>query len=51
MNEATKRVLQRSVRVLKTKGMMGDKDVKTVILGIEKLLKGRHNPLSKIKRA
>ena len=43
MNEEIKRVLQRSVRILKSKGGMDNKEIKPVILGIEKLFRTRKN--------
>lgn len=50
MNDEIKRVLQRSVRVLKSKGGMDNKELKPVIASIEKLIK-RRTVNKKIKRA
>ena len=41
MNEEIKKVLENSVRLLKTKGGLQNKDLKPVILSIEKLINRR----------
>lgn len=49
MNEQIKKVLQQSIRKLKSKGGMDNKEIKPVIVSIEKLIKRR--PGKRIKRA
>ncbi len=49
MNEKIKKALENSVKVLKSKGGLQNKDLKPVILSIEKLIKGR--PKKKTKKA
>lgn len=49
MNEEIKRVLQQSIRVLKSNGGMDNKEVKPVIVSIEKLIKRRAR--KRVKRA
>jgi hypothetical protein len=50
MNDEIKRVLLQSVRVLKSQGGMDNKDVKPVIVNIEKLIRKRR-PAKRVKRA
>lgn len=50
MNEETKRVLLQSVRVLKSNGGMENKEVKPVIVNLEKLIRKRR-PGKRVKRA
>jgi hypothetical protein len=50
MNDETKRILQQSVRVLKSNGGMSDKEMRPVILNIERLIKKRR-PGKRVKRA
>ncbi len=50
MNEEIRRVLQQSIRVLKSKGGMDNKEVKPVIVSIEKLIK-RRATRKRVKRA
>ena len=50
MDEEIKRVLQQSIRALKSKGGMSNKEVKPVIVSIEKLIK-KGRPSRRIKRA
>jgi hypothetical protein len=50
MNEEIKRVLLQSVRVLKSNGGMDNKEVKPVIVNIEKLIRKRR-PGKRVKRA
>lgn len=49
MNEEMKKALQQSVSVLKSKGGLGNKEIKPVIITIEKLIKRR--TIKKTKRA
>jgi len=49
MNEEMKKALQQSVRVLKSKGGLGNKEIKPVIITIEKLI--RRRAIKKAKRA
>lgn len=49
MNEEIKRILEQSVRVLKSKGGLDNKEVKPVIISIEKLIKRRAK--KRVKRA
>lgn len=52
MNEEIKKVLLQSVRALKSKGGMDNKEIKPVIVTIEKLIKKRRTTvISRIKRA
>ena len=50
MNEEMKKVLLQSVRVLKSNGGMSNKEVKPVIVNIEKLIKKRRTG-KRVKRA
>jgi hypothetical protein len=50
MNEEIKRVLQQSVRVLKSSGGMNSKEIRPVIANIEKLIRKRR-PGKRIKKA
>jgi hypothetical protein len=50
MNEEIKKVLLQSVRVLKSNGGMDNKEVKPVIVNIEKLIRKRRTG-KKVKRA
>lgn len=50
MNEEIKRVLLQSVRVLKSNGGMDNKEVKPVIVNIEKLIRKRRTG-KKVKKA
>lgn len=50
MNEDVKRVLLQSVRLLRSKGGMENKEVKPVIVNIEKLIRKRR-PAKRVKRA
>lgn len=50
MNEEIKKVLLQSIRVLKQNGGMDNKDVKPVIVNIEKLIRKRRTG-NKVKRA
>lgn len=49
MNDEVKRVLEKSVRILKAKGGMENREIKPVILDIEKLIRKRRT--QGIKRA
>lgn len=49
MNDEIKKALENSVRVLKSKGGLQNKELKPVILSIEKLIKRRSK--KKIKKA
>jgi hypothetical protein len=50
MNEEIKKILLKSVRVLKSNGGMENKEVKPVIVNLEKLIKKRR-VASRVKRA
>lgn len=50
MNEEIKKVLEHSVRVLKSKGGMANEEVKSVVISMEKLIKIRR-PQRRVKRA
>ena len=50
MNDEIKKVLQQSVRVLRSKGGMENKEVKPVIVSIEKLIRKRRTG-KRVKRA
>jgi len=49
MNEEMKKALQQSIRVLKSKGGLDNKEIKPVIITIEKLI--RRRPGKTTKRA
>lgn len=52
MNDEIKKLLQKSVRVLKSNGGMENKEVKPVIMSMEKLIKKRKSKVAtRIKRA
>lgn len=50
MNEEIKKILMKSVKELKLKGGMTNKDVKPVIVNLEKLIRTRRN-VKGIKKA
>lgn len=50
MNEEAKRILLQSIRVLKSNGGMSNKEVKPVIVSIEKLIRKRRTG-KRVKRA
>lgn len=50
MDDATKKILLKSVRILKSNGGLDNKDIKPVIMSLEKLYKKRR-PNTRIKRA
>lgn len=50
MDKEIERVLQQSIRALKSKGGLDNKEVKPVIMSIEKLIKKRRSN-KRIKRA
>ena len=50
MNEQIKKVLQQSIRTLKSKGGMDNKELKPVIVTIEKLIRKKRTA-KRIKRA
>jgi len=50
MNEEIKKVLLQSIRALKSNGGMNNKDVKPVIVNIEKLIRKRRTG-KRVKRA
>lgn len=50
MNEEAKKILLQSIRVLKSNGGMNNKEVKPVIINIEKLIRKRRTG-KRVKRA
>lgn len=51
MNEEIKKALENSLKILKSKGGMNNKEVKPVIINIEKLIKRRTRKRINKKRA
>lgn len=50
MNEEIKKALENSIKILKSKGGLNNKDVKPVILSLEKIIKRRASS-KKVKKA
>lgn len=51
MNEEIKKILLQSVKVLRSSGGMENKEVKPVIVNIERLIRTRRTSNSKVKKA